>query len=250
MLASLARHLHREAETMTFFDQAGWDGRAYIGGWVTTGSTMDVVSPATGEKLATVAEGSGGRRRPGRHAGRGGAARLGGPLRRGAGGGPAQGRGGAGDAPGRAGRLAGQGGRVRPGQGGVELGLVAAELDLAAGMATMPTGSFSPRSPRLSLARRRPVGVVGVIAPFELSRHPRDAFGRARARPRQRGGAQARPAHLGGRRPVPRRRAGGGGRAGGRVRAWSRAGVRRARRWSSIRGSLSSRSRAPPRRAG
>ncbi|WP_369370016.1 aldehyde dehydrogenase family protein [Promicromonospora sp. Populi] len=154
---------------MAFFDQAGWDGRAYIGGWVTTGSTVDVVSPATGEKLATVAEGSA--------ADVDQAVTLAVAAQHDWAGRPAEER--ATILRRAAAALeahqdvlvdwlvkeAGSG----QGKAAFELGLVAAELHLASGTATMPYGQLlASGHPRLSLARRRPVGVVGVIAPFNF----------------------------------------------------------------------------------
>lgn len=154
---------------MTFFDQAGWDGHAYIGGWVTTGGTTDVVSPATGEKLATVAAGTA--------ADVDRATALAATAQRDWAGRPAEERA---AVMRRAAAVleshqdvladwlvkeAGSG----QGKAAFEVGLVTAELHLAAGTATMPYGQLlASGHPRLSLARRRPVGVVGVIAPFNF----------------------------------------------------------------------------------
>ncbi|KEP73835.1 hypothetical protein HR12_35540, partial [Microbacterium sp. SUBG005] len=49
-----------------------------------------------------------------------------------------------------------------------EAGLVANEFHLAAATAMMPYGQLLRSGPRLSLSRRRPVGVVGVISPFNF----------------------------------------------------------------------------------
>ena len=77
------------------------------------------------------------------------------------------------------------------------------EIYEAATLPGQPCGELLPsEQPRLSFAERVPVGVVGVISPFNFRRsgHP---LGRPGARARQRGGAQAGPAHLGLRRRRP-----------------------------------------------
>ena len=55
------------------------------------------------------------------------------------------------------------------GKAAFEAGLVSAEFYLAAGTALMPYGQLlRSAKPRLSMAKRRPVGVVGVISPFNF----------------------------------------------------------------------------------
>lgn len=62
-------------------------------------------------------------------------------------------------------REAGSGG----GKAAFEAGLVASEFYFAAGTAQMPYGQLlRSNRPRLSMARRRPVGTVGVISPFNF----------------------------------------------------------------------------------
>jgi benzaldehyde dehydrogenase (NAD) len=61
-----------------------------------------------------------------------------------------------------------EGGKV-PGAAAFEIGLVLGELNEAAALPSRPYGELIPSSePRLSMARRVPVGVVGVIAPFNF----------------------------------------------------------------------------------
>jgi benzaldehyde dehydrogenase (NAD) len=56
-----------------------------------------------------------------------------------------------------------------PAKAGVESHIAAQECYEAAGLASASLGEIIPSAlPRLSLARRRPVGVVGVIAPFNF----------------------------------------------------------------------------------
>ncbi|MBS2963027.1 aldehyde dehydrogenase family protein [Actinocrinis puniceicyclus] len=61
-----------------------------------------------------------------------------------------------------------EGGKV-PGAAAFEIGLVLGELHEAAALPSRPYGELIPSGePRLSFARRVPVGVVGVIAPFNF----------------------------------------------------------------------------------
>ena len=84
------------------------------------------------------------------------------------------------------------------------------------------------RRHRLSLARRVPRGVIGVISPFNFPLILSSRARRARARHRQRGGAQARSAHRAHRRLHHRPAVRGGRPAQGR--AAGAAGRRRGRR--------------------
>lgn len=154
---------------MGFFDQDQWTGRAYVGGWVRLNGTLEVSAPATGETIATVAAGSADDVDQ--------AVSLGVEAQREWASRPAEAR--AEVMRGAAALLAehqdvladwlvreaGSG----QGKAAFETGLVTAELHQAAATTMMPYGQLLQSShPRLSLARRRPVGVVGVIAPFNF----------------------------------------------------------------------------------
>jgi benzaldehyde dehydrogenase (NAD) len=148
---------------------ATWDRKLFSGGWRGAGSTADVVSPSTGEKLASfgvastaddseaVGIATEAQQEWARVSGDD-KARI---LRQG------------GDAieahtdvlAGWLGREAGS----AHGKAAFEAGLVSAEFYLAAGTALMPYGQLlRSAKPRLSMAKRRPVGVVGVISPFNF----------------------------------------------------------------------------------
>ncbi|MBW4043015.1 MAG: aldehyde dehydrogenase family protein [Acidobacteria bacterium] len=154
---------------MTFFEQATWDGRTYLSGWRPTGATATVVSPSTGEPLAeyavttpeqvdlAVTEAVVAQRawaaRP--------ATERAAVLRR-----AAQ------LIDGQAGVLAGwlqtEAGSAA-GKAAFEAGLVSAEFWAAADTAMMPNGQLLRTGrPRLSFSRRLPVGVIGVISPFNF----------------------------------------------------------------------------------
>ncbi|WP_345751512.1 aldehyde dehydrogenase family protein [Microbacterium rhizophilus] len=154
---------------MTFFAQQDWDGRGYIAGWTELAGTTTVTSPSTGAQLATVGFGS--------------AADLDDAVGRAA---AAQRDWAARPAEERAAVMrraaavleantdvlarwlvdeAGSG----QGKAAFEAGLVVGELHHAAATALMPYGQLLQSvHPRLSLARKRPVGVVGVISPFNF----------------------------------------------------------------------------------
>jgi acyl-CoA reductase-like NAD-dependent aldehyde dehydrogenase len=154
---------------MAFFDVSTWDGKLFSGGWHGSGSVQDAISPSTGEKLASFGVAS-----PADVAEAAGIAadaqksweRV------------------SGDEKARILRRAGdtieanvsvlsdwlmrEAGSAQ-GKAAFESGLVSAEFYLAAGTALMPYGQLlRSAKPRLSLARRRAVGTVGVISPFNF----------------------------------------------------------------------------------
>jgi benzaldehyde dehydrogenase (NAD) len=154
---------------MTFFDPQTWDGRFFNGTWASASSTTPVVSPSTGATLGRVAAATAddlaSTVESARRAQRAWAAR------------PAEERAAVlrraatlleentallaqwlGDEAGSA-----------QGKAHFEAGLVANEFHLAAATALMPYGQLLRSArPRLSMSRRRPVGVVGVISPFNF----------------------------------------------------------------------------------
>ena len=116
-----------------------------------------------------------------------------------------------------------------PPKAALETDIAGAELDEAAALASAPYGELlRSHEPRLSMARRVPAGVVGRDLAVQLPAHPLDALGGAGAGGGQRGGAQARPAHGGGRGHRARAAVRGGRAARGRAaRAARRGGCRR-----------------------
>ncbi len=158
-----------EGTTMTFFDKATWEGATYLGGWIPLGASADVISPSTGERLATVASGSAADVET--------AADLGVSAQRQWGAASPDERA---AVMRRAAALIEQHGEVlaqwladeagsAPGKAAFEVGLVVTEFQHASATAMMPYGQLLRTSkPRLSLSRRLPVGVVGVISPFNF----------------------------------------------------------------------------------
>jgi len=149
---------------------AVWDGKVFAGDWrETEGGELEVTAPATGEVLATV--------------GRATAADVDGSVRIAA---EAQAAWAAATYDVRAAvlRRAAQILEADPdrlarwiveeagsaqGKAGFEVSLVVSELQESAALASAPYGELLRSSkPRLSMARRVPLGVVGVIAPFNF----------------------------------------------------------------------------------
>jgi benzaldehyde dehydrogenase (NAD) len=155
---------------MTFFDPASWTGRLYSSGWTTgSGGTHDVVEPATGQTIGSFAVATAEdvaravdvaakaqrewaaqpyteRARVMRNA-----ARL---IEE--------------QAPVLADWLVREAGSGQ-GKAAFEAGLVAGEYHTGAATAEAPYGQLLRTAmPRLSLARRLPAGVVGVISPFNF----------------------------------------------------------------------------------
>ncbi|WP_448005165.1 aldehyde dehydrogenase family protein [Agromyces bauzanensis] len=154
---------------MTFFAREQWDGRGYVGGWVRLDGTATVTSPATGAELATIGVGS--------------AADMSEAIERAD---AAQRDWAARTAEGRATVmrraavlieehadalahwLIDEAGSAH-GKAAFEAGLVTSELHQAGATALVPYGQLlTSDRPRLSFTRRRPVGVVGVISPFNF----------------------------------------------------------------------------------
>ena len=155
---------------MTLLSESGWQGRIWSNGWVEgAGGTRDVVSPSTGEVLGT--HGMAGPADVGRAAAAAAEAQRGWAalpyneraaiLRR------------AGDlwhanAEEITGWLMRETGAIGP-FGGFQIMTSAEECYEAAALASAPYGELlRSSSPRLSMARRVPVGVVGVISPFNV----------------------------------------------------------------------------------
>lgn len=154
---------------MTFFEPTQWDGRFFTGEWVQAAASAPVHSPNTGAEIArtgvaTATDVDAAVER-GREAQREWARR------------PAEERAAImrnaariieENAPVLMQWLMDEAGSAQ-GKAGFESGLVASEFHLAAATALMPYGQLLQSSrPRLSFARRRPVGVVGVISPFNF----------------------------------------------------------------------------------
>ncbi|MFK0159622.1 benzaldehyde dehydrogenase [Streptomyces sp. NPDC090499] len=155
---------------MSLLDSALWTGKTHIGGWTTpTGGSAPVVEPATGEVLdmigvATAEDVAVAAERAARA--QNAWARTPYPeraavLRR------------AGDlftqyADEIQEWIVREAGSI-PGKAAFETGTAAQECYEAAALASRPLGEVLPSAePRLSLARRVPAGVVGVIAPFNV----------------------------------------------------------------------------------
>lgn len=153
---------------MTLLDTATWHGMVYSDGWVVAaGGTAPVLSPATREEIGRVgvATGADVARASARAAEaqpawaatpyteRAAVLRRAGQLWE-------QHAGEVGD------WIVREAGSIPP-KAGVETEIAAQECYEAAALASHPLGEIIPSAlPRLSLARRLPVGVVGVIAPF------------------------------------------------------------------------------------
>jgi benzaldehyde dehydrogenase (NAD) len=155
---------------MTLFDPKTWDGQVYSGGWTTShGGAVAILEPATGEEL-----------------GRAGVADAEDIARAGAAAAAAQRDWAATSFEERAGVLRRAGALIEanaadlqrwiiretgavPGLAGFAISVAAQECYEAAALAHRPAGEIlQSNQPRLSLLRRVPVGVVGVISPFNV----------------------------------------------------------------------------------
>ena len=154
---------------MTFFDPQTWDGRYFDGSWALAAQTSPVTSPSTGESIARVAattpadlDAAVQSARAAQHAWAAVPAEQRAAVMRRAAAIIEE------HADTLAHWLSDEAGSAQ-GKAHFESGLVANEFHLAAGTALMPYGQLLQSSrPRLSMARRRPVGVVGVISPFNF----------------------------------------------------------------------------------
>jgi len=158
-----------ERMTMGFFEQSTWDGRTYLGGWSRLGGTTEIISPSTGLRIGSYAQGTADDIETAADLAVS-AQRLwaqvspddrSAVLRRAA----------AiieDNVEVLAHWLSNESGSAN-GKAGFEASLVAAEFHLASATAMMPYGQILRTGrPRLSLARRLPVGVVGIISPFNF----------------------------------------------------------------------------------
>ena len=240
------------ASTGEFLPEATWTGRIFSGGWVDAPATLEVVEPATGDVIGT--------------AGVGDAAAV---ARACAAAARAQHEWAAVPAFERAALLrkaadlldrhaaeirrwiVRESGSI-PGKADVEIKASINQLHQSDALIAGPLGYVLPSlTPgRTSMARRVPVGVVGVITPwnFPVVLAMRSVAPGARAR--QRGRAQVRPEHAGDRRRARRAHLRGGGPARRRARTSSPAAPTSARRWSPTRTCTWSRSPARRRPAG
>ncbi len=162
--------LSEKTSTTPFLDTAVWSNRIWLGGqWVSGGSTYEVKEPATGETLATIGAASGAEVRKAaagaKKAQREWAAmpyeKRAAIMRR------------AGDlwmehADEVRGWIVREAGGIPP-KGDVEINFASAACYEAAALPSMPYGEMlrTPQ-PQLSFTRRIPVGVVGVISPFNF----------------------------------------------------------------------------------
>lgn len=157
-------------DNMALLDRNVWTDRVFTGRWVPTGQTGEVVEPATGEVLGTVgrigaeelAESARTALAAGRDWARRPASERAAVLRRAAQL-LAEHRDEIGD------WLCREAGKVAA-AASLELDLTADELRAAAGLTWQPSGHLLPtgQSGRTSVARRVPIGVVGVIAPWNF----------------------------------------------------------------------------------
>jgi benzaldehyde dehydrogenase (NAD) len=155
---------------MSLLDPAYWSGKTYVGGWKATDTgTLPVVEPATGETLGTVAATSPSDVADAVQTAAGAQAawaatppeQRAAVLRK------------AGDLWESHGEeiqswLVREAGSIPP-KAGLETHTAAQECYEAAALPSHPMGSILPSNePRWSFSRRRPAGVVGVIAPFNF----------------------------------------------------------------------------------
>ncbi|AZG47870.1 aldehyde dehydrogenase family protein [Gordonia insulae] len=155
---------------MTTSPAAPWTSKIFDGGWIAGGAgTLDVTAPATGEVIDTVGEANtddlnaavsaatsaqtAWAARP--YTDRAAVMRTAAALLA--------------DDPGRLTRWLVPESGSGQGKAAFETGLVISELDEAAGLASQPYGQvLRSQKPRMSIGRHVPVGVVGVISPFNF----------------------------------------------------------------------------------
>ena len=154
---------------MVFFDASQWTGRTYLGGWTELGETSDIISPSTGARIGSYARGTATDIET--------AADLAVSAQRQW----------ASTSPEERSAVLRRAAAIieanvdvlrhwlseeagsAQGKAGFEAGLVASEFHLASATAMVPYGQLLRTGrPRLSMARRLPVGVVGIISPFNF----------------------------------------------------------------------------------